>query len=538
MLAWMLYVIMVTLLMSVGAYLAERAARLSRTGTRWIWFTAIVASLAIPTVIASVSVQLPDVVSPTMARKIIVLREATTQALSPVTWISGTAAAPSGWSGFDSLLTLLWRGASIAMMLGLIASGVHLALRKRRWRLDRVAGADVLVTSDVGPAVVGLLRPRIVVPHWVTLAIPRHQAAVIAHEQSHLDAGDPRLFTLALALLVFMPWNLPLWWQLRRLRYAIEVDCDARVLKGGIDPTHYGETLISVGERQSAYIGAVAAMSESRSFLEQRLRIMLSKPVKWRRVGVATLAGISLAVTALAAQVSPPNAADTPTAGGAPPATAPAAAKPGERVAIKLPAATLDRYVGDYKISDQMVVNVKRDGDSLIAKLTGQPAFEIYPESEDHFFWKVVDAQLEFANDGSGKAPSAVLHQNGANITMTRIDSSTAAQLDANLQARIQSNTPNPKSEPMLRKTLAAIASGSPNYADMEPPMQDAVRKQLSTILAMEKQLGPVTDIKFTGVGEAGWDVFSVQHANGRLQARIILDNDGKIAGMLSTALP
>ena len=37
MLAWMLYVIMVTLLLSVGAYVAERAARLKRGGTRWIW---------------------------------------------------------------------------------------------------------------------------------------------------------------------------------------------------------------------------------------------------------------------------------------------------------------------------------------------------------------------------------------------------------------------------------------------------------------------------------------------------------------------
>ena len=71
MLAWMLYVIMVTLLLSVGAYVAERAARLSRGGTRWVWLTAIVASLAIPTVIASVTVQLPNVANPTVAQKII-----------------------------------------------------------------------------------------------------------------------------------------------------------------------------------------------------------------------------------------------------------------------------------------------------------------------------------------------------------------------------------------------------------------------------------------------------------------------------------
>ena len=36
---------------------------------------------------------------------------------------------------------------------------------------------------------------------------------------------------------VLMPWNLPLWWQWRRLRFAIEVDCDARVLASGRIPT-------------------------------------------------------------------------------------------------------------------------------------------------------------------------------------------------------------------------------------------------------------------------------------------------------------
>jgi len=75
-------------------------------------------------------------------------------------------------------------------------------------------------------------------------------------EQSHLVAGDPRLLTGALCLLVFMPWNLPLWWQLRRLRRAIEVDCDARVLNAGHDVNRYGETLLEVGQRHSAFLAA------------------------------------------------------------------------------------------------------------------------------------------------------------------------------------------------------------------------------------------------------------------------------------------
>ena len=386
------------------------------------------------------------------------------------------------------------------------------------------------MTEDVGPAVVGLLRPRIVVPRWVTMAIPRHQSAVIAHEQSHLDARDPQLFTFALALLVFMPWNLPLWWQLRRLRYAIEVDCDARVLAGGLDAAHYGETLIAVGERQSAYVGAVAAMSESRSFLEQRIRIMISKPVKWRRVGMAALAGVSLALTALAAQVSPPNihmpasvrTADEPAAGGAP-------ARPAERVAIKLPTTTLDRYVGAYKMNGGFYIDVKRDGEQLIARGTGQPWFEIYPERENFLFSKAADAQLEFSDDGTG---AVTLHQGGMDRPLTRVDPSESLAAQAALDERIANKLQQPGTEAALRRTIDGYLKRTINYDEMEPPLANATRQQAAGILATMEQMGPVQSITYMGVSQMGWDSYDVKFAKGSFNFKIVLDPGGKIAGM------
>src|SRR3982750_785312 len=83
MLAWMLYVIMVTLLLSVGAYVAERAERLRRARTRWIWITAIVASLALPTLVSSVSIELPNVMAAPVAQKVVALRDATPHGPSP-----------------------------------------------------------------------------------------------------------------------------------------------------------------------------------------------------------------------------------------------------------------------------------------------------------------------------------------------------------------------------------------------------------------------------------------------------------------------
>jgi bla regulator protein blaR1 len=364
----------------------------------------------------------------------------------------------------------------------------------------------------------------------VTMALPKHQSAVIAHEQSHLDAGDPQLFTFALALLVFMPWNLPLWWQLRRLRYAIEVDCDARVVASGLDPAHYGETLITVGERQSAYVGAVAAMSESRSFLEERIRIMLSKPVKWRRVGMAALAGVSLALTALAAQVSPPNvrtAESVDAKGGA--------VKPADRVAIKLPTATLDRYVGTYRLGEQMYVDVKRDGEKLMARLTGQPPFEIFPESEDHFFWKVTDAQIAFATDGSG---GAILHQWGKDMPLTKADATESAQAQANLDARIASQAQDPRTEAALRHTIEATSKGKTDYENMEPMLAETTKHQETMLFQVLQQMGAVKSMIFKGVGKQGWDQYEVQFENGSLNYYITLAPNGKIAGLMALATP
>jgi hypothetical protein len=54
-------------------------------------------------------------------------------------------------------------------------------------------------------------------------------------------------------------------------------------------------------------------------------------------------------------------------------------------------------------------------GDHLEAQLTGQPAAPIYASAKDKFFYKVVDAQLDFERVASGKVVAVILHQNGQN---------------------------------------------------------------------------------------------------------------------------
>jgi bla regulator protein blaR1 len=519
MLLWMAYVVIVTLILTIAALTAERALRLRRQMTRSVWVTAIIASLLLPTIIASVSIEMPSIGAPSVSHKVIALRNVTSLPLAAVSRIPVPPSSSGAGARLDARLKRCWLITSAAMVLLLAGSAVQLLWRKRRWGRVTVAGLSVYVAPGVGPAVVGLLRPCIVVPPWVVESSVSCQAHVIAHEQSHLTARDPLLLTVALCLLVFMPWNLPLWWQLRRLRRAIEVDCDARVLSAGHDVNRYGETLIEVGQRRSAFIGAVAAMSESRSFLEQRIRIMLRKPGGWWRTSAALLGCASLCLVTLAAEVSPPNSDVT---GGQ------------AQTAAAVDPAAYEALVGHYQFDESTLMTVSRDGNRLLTRLSGQPPVEIFPTSKTEYFAKVVAARITFQTDAQGRATALTLHQNGREQTAPRIDDQVAQQIEGALNARVQSQTPDPRSEAALRRYYAGVVAGRPIYDEMTPMLAAMTRQNLALIESIPPQFGAIQTIDFRGVGSQGWDVYDVHHEHGVLTWRIGMASDGKIKGVLA----
>ena len=90
--------------------------------------------------------------------------------------------------------------------------------------------------------------------------------------------------------------------------------------------------------------------------------------------------------------------------------------------AIHLDAATLEQYVGRYQLAPNAVLTITFDKGQLMAQLTGQPSFPIYPSATDEFFLTVVDAQLSFKRDPQSKINALVLHQNGTNQLAKRIE--------------------------------------------------------------------------------------------------------------------
>jgi D-alanyl-D-alanine-carboxypeptidase/D-alanyl-D-alanine-endopeptidase len=83
------------------------------------------------------------------------------------------------------------------------------------------------------------------------------------------------------------------------------------------------------------------------------------------------------------------------------------------RKAIPLPAASLDAYVGTYKLADKFLLKIFRHNDSLFAQATGQGAIPIFASAPDEFFAKVGGISITFERDPKGAVNGLVLHQNG-----------------------------------------------------------------------------------------------------------------------------
>jgi hypothetical protein len=263
---WMLRMLVATTLIGLGASLIARVLRAFGLPQRWAWVAGLCAVMAAP----FVALMVPAV--PAVAGTAAGLLDLEALQFSGDTVAGGVpmldpAVGPVG------LLGIAWLAAAV---LGAVVYGAgwwRLRSARRGWRPSRVAGASVLVSPGAGPAAVGILQPAIVVPEWLLSEEEPVQRLVVLHESQHLAAGDHVVLAVAPLALVMMPWNVTLWWMVRRLRLAVELDCDSRVLASGVEPSVYGSLLLDVAGRGG--VGALSiALASPRSSLEQRIEAL------------------------------------------------------------------------------------------------------------------------------------------------------------------------------------------------------------------------------------------------------------------------
>ncbi|MBW8685292.1 serine hydrolase [Chitinophaga rhizophila] len=86
---------------------------------------------------------------------------------------------------------------------------------------------------------------------------------------------------------------------------------------------------------------------------------------------------------------------------------------PKERVAIQVPVAKLQEYTGEYNLFPNFSIVMSVKDNMLMGKPTGQSESPLFPEKEDFFFLKVVDAQVRFTRNEQQQVTGLILYQNG-----------------------------------------------------------------------------------------------------------------------------
>jgi len=67
-------------------------------------------------------------------------------------------------------------------------------------------------------------------------------------------------------------------------------------------------------------------------------------------------------------------------------------------------------------------MTLKRDGERLLAQLTGQQFLEVFPKDRDTLFYLIVDAELIVSRDAAGKPIALTLRQGGTDQRASRAD--------------------------------------------------------------------------------------------------------------------
>lgn len=210
----------------------------------------------------------------------------------------------------------------IAVACGALACTLWMAVQQRRFMrglgllTDRGDGVFVAQTTEGLPAVVGLWRPRIVLP---ADAMHRYDAAerdlMLAHERAHIARGDLHANAVVAALRCLFWFNPLLHLAAMRFRHDQELACDQQVVRRHPDARRaYGEAMLKTQLARGVLpLGCHWAQTHP---LRERIE-MLKLPLhsmRRRAIGRATAVALLLATgyAAWAAQPAQPSVSTVP----------------------------------------------------------------------------------------------------------------------------------------------------------------------------------------------------------------------------------
>jgi hypothetical protein len=297
-LEWMLWTILFTACVALGAAAAEPFARALGRPIRWIWSAALLAASLWPVLAPVTALALPG-----LRRTAIVLP---IMQVVPRDGVLLGHGSPHALEIAGQALLVLWALASLLLIVRLVRAFVVLHRLRKRAEPASLDDVPVLLTDSVGPAAIGLRRRAVIIPRRLLELDAPLLRLVLHHEREHCTAGDSWLLLGASLAVVLFPWNLVLWLTARRLHLALEMDCDARVLAAGAEPTRYGQLLLWIAQWQRA-TPLVPTLATPPSHLERRIIAMRTRLIRPRPLSLVAAGALLVIAVVGACSAGPPD---------------------------------------------------------------------------------------------------------------------------------------------------------------------------------------------------------------------------------------
>ncbi|MBB3225944.1 beta-lactamase regulating signal transducer with metallopeptidase domain [Luteibacter sp. Sphag1AF] len=187
----------------------------------------------------------------------------------------------------------------------------------------RMRGAVAVNTPEVeawlstsalaGPVLVGVWRPRIVLPaDFFTRYDADERALILAHEATHARRGDVFFLHVAQGVGALLWFHPLVWWALRAFRHDQELACDAAVLRH--HPGRRRSYAHAMLKSHDSLFLPVGCTWSSRHPLNERIAMLntTSFSSRSRRVATACLT-VTVAATSMVAYAVAPSAVEAST---------------------------------------------------------------------------------------------------------------------------------------------------------------------------------------------------------------------------------
>jgi len=204
---------------------------------------------------------------------------------------------------------MVWAAGAAACLAALVVSQV--AFQRSLGRLKPDAGRLRSDLAGFGPVLLGVLRPRVVLPaDFEARFSPDEREVVLAHEQAHQSAGD-HLVNAAAALIRCACWFNPLaHLAVRSLRLDQELACDATVIARHPERRRsYAEAMLKAQFHAVAAPLACHWPGQGSHPLKRRIALLQAElPSRGRRAaGLAGVALLAMSSAAAAWAAQPPR---------------------------------------------------------------------------------------------------------------------------------------------------------------------------------------------------------------------------------------